>query len=163
MEESSRSRISCRELLNLHLVRVWYICCQFELKSDVDWIQQHFVGIWCQTKRVVCKCAHASSITLLCCPCSGKVDETKQAGFSGDSFLCWFWSSCWFLQVGKLKLSSYFSCIELHPADSAVFFNRFLVFPNMGQSLQSVMEEEEKLLSETAVLHLACRIVGVTH
>lgn len=55
-----------------------------------------------------------------------------------------------------------FHRLELHPSDS-LFFYRFLVFPNMGQSLQSVMEEEEKLLSETAVLHLACRIVGVAH
>lgn len=41
------------------------------------------------------------------------------------------------------------------------FSHRFLIFPNMGQSLQSVMEEENKLLSEKAVLHIACRIVGV--
>lgn len=31
----------------------------------------------------------------------------------------------------------------------------------MGQSLQSVMEEEDELLSERAVLQLACRIVSV--
>lgn len=31
----------------------------------------------------------------------------------------------------------------------------------MGRSLQSVMEEEKKLLSEAAVLQLTCRIVGV--
>ncbi|KAF3832603.1 hypothetical protein F7725_026268 [Dissostichus mawsoni] len=36
---------------------------------------------------------------------------------------------------------------------------RFLIFPNMGQSLHSVMEEEDELLSEKAVLQLACRIV----
>ncbi|XP_054469451.1 inactive serine/threonine-protein kinase VRK3 [Anoplopoma fimbria] len=38
---------------------------------------------------------------------------------------------------------------------------RFLIFPNMGQSLQSVMEEEAELLSEKAVLQLACRILDV--
>ncbi|XP_034726114.1 inactive serine/threonine-protein kinase VRK3 isoform X2 [Etheostoma cragini] len=38
---------------------------------------------------------------------------------------------------------------------------RFLIFPNMGQSLQSVMEEEDELLSEKAVLQLACRILDV--
>ncbi|XP_049455178.1 inactive serine/threonine-protein kinase VRK3 [Epinephelus fuscoguttatus] len=38
---------------------------------------------------------------------------------------------------------------------------RFLIFPNMGQSLQSIMEEENELLSEKAVLQLACRILDV--
>lgn len=40
-------------------------------------------------------------------------------------------------------------------------FYRFLIFSNMGQSLQSVMEEEKTLLPETTVLQLACRIVSV--
>ncbi|XP_041791239.1 inactive serine/threonine-protein kinase VRK3 isoform X2 [Chelmon rostratus] len=38
---------------------------------------------------------------------------------------------------------------------------RFLIFPSMGQSLQSVMEEEDELLSEQAVLQLACRTLDV--
>uniref|UniRef100_A0A8C4EZH4 Protein kinase domain-containing protein n=1 Tax=Dicentrarchus labrax TaxID=13489 RepID=A0A8C4EZH4_DICLA len=38
---------------------------------------------------------------------------------------------------------------------------RFLIFPNMGQSLESVMEEEDELLPEKAVLQLACRIIDV--
>ncbi|XP_021163468.2 inactive serine/threonine-protein kinase VRK3 isoform X1 [Fundulus heteroclitus] len=38
---------------------------------------------------------------------------------------------------------------------------RFLVFPNMGSSLQSVMEEGNGLLSEEAVLQLACRLLDV--
>uniref|UniRef100_UPI0037E92B5F serine/threonine-protein kinase VRK3 n=1 Tax=Semicossyphus pulcher TaxID=241346 RepID=UPI0037E92B5F len=38
---------------------------------------------------------------------------------------------------------------------------RFLIFPNMGQSLQSVMEQEAELLSEKTVLQLACRILDV--
>ncbi|XP_028428735.1 serine/threonine-protein kinase VRK3 isoform X1 [Perca flavescens] len=38
---------------------------------------------------------------------------------------------------------------------------RFLIFPNMGQSLQSVMEEEDELLPEKAVLQLGCRILDV--
>ncbi|XP_070849496.1 serine/threonine-protein kinase VRK3 [Chaetodon trifascialis] len=38
---------------------------------------------------------------------------------------------------------------------------RFLIFPSMGQSLQSVMEEEDELLSEKVVLQLACRILDV--
>ncbi|XP_015254836.1 PREDICTED: inactive serine/threonine-protein kinase VRK3 isoform X3 [Cyprinodon variegatus] len=38
---------------------------------------------------------------------------------------------------------------------------RFLVFPNMGCSLQSVLEEENEPLSERAVLQLACRILDV--
>ncbi|MEQ2228917.1 hypothetical protein ILYODFUR_013578 [Ilyodon furcidens] len=38
---------------------------------------------------------------------------------------------------------------------------RFLIFPNMGRSLQSVIEEENELLSEKAVLQLACRILDV--
>ncbi|XP_029943940.1 serine/threonine-protein kinase VRK3 isoform X2 [Salarias fasciatus] len=36
---------------------------------------------------------------------------------------------------------------------------RFLIFPSMGQSLQSIIEEENKLLSEKVVLQLACRIL----
>lgn len=43
----------------------------------------------------------------------------------------------------------------------AVCFYRFLIFPNMGRSLQSVMEEEDDLLSEKVVLQMACRIVSV--
>lgn len=39
--------------------------------------------------------------------------------------------------------------------------SRFLIFPDMGCSLQSVLEEENELLSEKAVLQLACRIVSV--
>ncbi|KAG8001522.1 Ras-related protein Rab-27A [Nibea albiflora] len=39
--------------------------------------------------------------------------------------------------------------------------HRFLIFPNMGQSLQSVMEEADDLLSEKVVLQLACRILDV--
>ncbi|XP_043994154.1 inactive serine/threonine-protein kinase VRK3 isoform X5 [Gambusia affinis] len=38
---------------------------------------------------------------------------------------------------------------------------RFLVFPDMGCSLQSILEEENELLSEMAVLQLACRILDV--
>ncbi|XP_040892154.1 inactive serine/threonine-protein kinase VRK3 [Toxotes jaculatrix] len=38
---------------------------------------------------------------------------------------------------------------------------RFLIFPNMGQSLQSVTEEENEFLSEKAVLQLACRLLDV--
>ncbi|XP_072320621.1 serine/threonine-protein kinase VRK3 isoform X2 [Eucyclogobius newberryi] len=38
---------------------------------------------------------------------------------------------------------------------------RFLVFPNMGQSLLSLMNKHNKLLSEATVLQLACRILDV--
>ncbi|XP_008403628.1 serine/threonine-protein kinase VRK3 isoform X1 [Poecilia reticulata] len=38
---------------------------------------------------------------------------------------------------------------------------RFLIFPDMGCSLQSILEEENELLSEKAVLQLACRILDV--
>uniref|UniRef100_H3C1N6 VRK serine/threonine kinase 3 n=1 Tax=Tetraodon nigroviridis TaxID=99883 RepID=H3C1N6_TETNG len=40
---------------------------------------------------------------------------------------------------------------------------RFLIFSDVGRSLQSVMEEEKMLLSETAVLQLACRILDALH
>ncbi|XP_056268817.1 inactive serine/threonine-protein kinase VRK3 isoform X1 [Pseudoliparis swirei] len=40
---------------------------------------------------------------------------------------------------------------------------RFLILPNMGASLQSVMENEAELPSEKTVLQLACRIVDVLH
>ncbi|XP_074522093.1 serine/threonine-protein kinase VRK3 isoform X2 [Halichoeres trimaculatus] len=50
------------------------------------------------------------------------------------------------------------SCAGFGPhADSY----RFLIFPNMGQCLQSVMEEENRPLSEKTVIQLACRIVDV--
>ncbi|XP_026233909.1 inactive serine/threonine-protein kinase VRK3 isoform X2 [Anabas testudineus] len=38
---------------------------------------------------------------------------------------------------------------------------RFLIFPNMGRSLQSVLEEENGFLSEKDVLQLGCRILDV--
>uniref|UniRef100_A0A6Q2X964 Protein kinase domain-containing protein n=1 Tax=Esox lucius TaxID=8010 RepID=A0A6Q2X964_ESOLU len=38
---------------------------------------------------------------------------------------------------------------------------RFLIFPNMGQTLQSFMDEGDVILSEKAVLQLACRILDV--
>lgn len=40
-------------------------------------------------------------------------------------------------------------------------FPRFLVFADMGQSLQAIMEEENELLTEQTVLQLAYRIVSV--
>lgn len=50
------------------------------------------------------------------------------------------------------------SCAGFGPhADSY----RFLIFPDMGRSLQSIMEEEDELLPEKAVLQLACRILDV--
>ncbi|KAL7406632.1 hypothetical protein ABVT39_023684 [Epinephelus coioides] len=41
------------------------------------------------------------------------------------------------------------------------FFCRFLIFPNMGQSLQSIMEGVNQLRSEKTVLQLACKILDV--
>ncbi|XP_015224018.2 serine/threonine-protein kinase VRK3 [Lepisosteus oculatus] len=38
---------------------------------------------------------------------------------------------------------------------------RFLIFHNMGQSLQSILDEKTLLLSEKAVLQLCCRILDV--
>uniref|UniRef100_A0A3P9KEX1 VRK serine/threonine kinase 3 n=2 Tax=Oryzias latipes TaxID=8090 RepID=A0A3P9KEX1_ORYLA len=38
---------------------------------------------------------------------------------------------------------------------------RFLIFPDMGRSLHSVIEKENKPLSEIVVLQLACRILDV--
>ncbi|XP_029000422.1 inactive serine/threonine-protein kinase VRK3 isoform X2 [Betta splendens] len=38
---------------------------------------------------------------------------------------------------------------------------RFLIFPDMGQTLHSIIEEEDDLLSEKDVLHLAYRILDV--
>ncbi|XP_067342365.1 inactive serine/threonine-protein kinase VRK3 isoform X1 [Channa argus] len=38
---------------------------------------------------------------------------------------------------------------------------RFLIFPNMGRSLQSVIEEKNECLSEKVVLQLTCRILDV--
>ncbi|KAM4593502.1 serine/threonine-protein kinase VRK3 isoform 1-T1 [Odontesthes bonariensis] len=38
---------------------------------------------------------------------------------------------------------------------------RFLIFPDMGRSLHSVIEEQNELLSEKVVLQLACRILDV--
>lgn len=54
-------------------------------------------------------------------------------------------------------------CINLSFGFTSFFFlcHRFLIFPNMGQSLQSVIEEEEDHLSEKTVLQLACRLVSV--
>lgn len=39
--------------------------------------------------------------------------------------------------------------------------SRFLVFADMGQSLQAIMQEENELLTEKTVLQLAYRIVSV--
>ncbi|KAI3377875.1 hypothetical protein L3Q82_009011, partial [Scortum barcoo] len=60
------------------------------------------------------------------------------------------------LKLNKMDFLGIPSCVGfgLH-ADS----HRFLIFPHMGQSLQSVMEEEAQLLSEKTVLQLACRIL----
>ncbi|KAK0150040.1 Inactive serine/threonine-protein kinase VRK3 [Merluccius polli] len=38
---------------------------------------------------------------------------------------------------------------------------RFLIFPSMGQTLLSILEDRGTLLSETVVLQLACRILDV--
>ncbi|XP_034536397.1 inactive serine/threonine-protein kinase VRK3 [Notolabrus celidotus] len=61
------------------------------------------------------------------------------------------------IKLNKMDFLGIPSCIGFGPhADSY----RFLIFPNMGQCLQSVMGEEEKL-SEKTVLQLACRILDV--
>ncbi|XP_044050823.1 inactive serine/threonine-protein kinase VRK3 isoform X4 [Siniperca chuatsi] len=62
------------------------------------------------------------------------------------------------IKQNKMDFLGIPSCVGFGPhADSY----RFLIFPSMGQSLQSVMEEEDELLSEEAVLQLACRILDV--
>uniref|UniRef100_A0A671YKY3 VRK serine/threonine kinase 3 n=1 Tax=Sparus aurata TaxID=8175 RepID=A0A671YKY3_SPAAU len=62
------------------------------------------------------------------------------------------------IKQNKMDFLGIPSCVGFGPhADSY----RFLIFPDMGQSLQSVMEEEDELLSETVVLQLACRILDV--
>uniref|UniRef100_A0A8C9V2A1 VRK serine/threonine kinase 3 n=1 Tax=Scleropages formosus TaxID=113540 RepID=A0A8C9V2A1_SCLFO len=38
---------------------------------------------------------------------------------------------------------------------------RFLIFPNMGRTLQSLLEEQGELLSQKAVLQLACHMLDV--
>ncbi|KAM4744463.1 serine/threonine-protein kinase VRK3 [Anableps anableps] len=62
------------------------------------------------------------------------------------------------IKQNKLDFLGIPSCVGfgLH-ADSY----RFLIFPDMGCSLQSVLEEEDMLLSEKVVLQLACRILDV--
>lgn len=60
-------------------------------------------------------------------------------------------SSFWSLSSEKTSLTLMCCCLSY----------RFLIFSNMGGSLQSFLEEEKKLLSEATVLQLACRIVGV--
>lgn len=40
-------------------------------------------------------------------------------------------------------------------------FLRFLVFADMGQSLQAIMEEESDQLTEKTVLQIAYRVVSV--
>ncbi|XP_045888426.1 inactive serine/threonine-protein kinase VRK3 isoform X2 [Micropterus dolomieu] len=60
------------------------------------------------------------------------------------------------IKQNKMDFLGIPSCVGFGPhADSY----RFLIFPSMGQSLRSVMEEEDELLSEKAVLQLACRII----
>ncbi|XP_018523396.1 inactive serine/threonine-protein kinase VRK3 isoform X1 [Lates calcarifer] len=62
------------------------------------------------------------------------------------------------IRQNKMDFLGIPSCVGFGPhADSY----RFLIFPNMGQSLQSVIEEEDGFLSEKAVLHLACRLLDV--
>ncbi|KAK1891311.1 Inactive serine/threonine-protein kinase VRK3 [Dissostichus eleginoides] len=69
-------------------------------------------------------------------------------------------SSSWELKMAESSLSRTF-CKELLNLCQWTESYRFLIFPNMGQSLHSVMEEEDELLSEKAVLQLACRILDV--
>ncbi|XP_070763655.1 serine/threonine-protein kinase VRK3 [Enoplosus armatus] len=62
------------------------------------------------------------------------------------------------IKQNKMDFLGIPSCVGFGPhADSY----RFLIFPSMGQTLQSVMEEEDELLSEKAVLQLTCRILDV--
>ncbi|KAK5873930.1 hypothetical protein PBY51_018925 [Eleginops maclovinus] len=62
------------------------------------------------------------------------------------------------IKQNKMDFLGIPSCVGFGPHAESY---RFLIFPNMGQSLLSVMEEEDELLSEKAVLQLACRILDV--
>ncbi|KPP70836.1 hypothetical protein Z043_110298 [Scleropages formosus] len=42
-----------------------------------------------------------------------------------------------------------------------LWLHRFLIFPNMGRTLQSLLEEQGELLSQKAVLQLACHMLDV--
>lgn len=79
-------------------------------------------------------------------------------GLHADSYRC---EKC--IWIFTHKVYTYMKEFYFNLGGSAIcfFFNRFLIFPNMGQSLQSVMEDEDELLPEKAALQLACRIVGV--
>uniref|UniRef100_A0AAQ4QY32 VRK serine/threonine kinase 3 n=1 Tax=Gasterosteus aculeatus aculeatus TaxID=481459 RepID=A0AAQ4QY32_GASAC len=65
------------------------------------------------------------------------------------------------IKQNKMDFLGIPSCVGfgLH-AESYRCENVFLIFPNMGQSLQSAIEKEAELPSEKAVLQLACRIVS---
>nr|XP_020516887.1 inactive serine/threonine-protein kinase VRK3 [Labrus bergylta]XP_020516892.1 inactive serine/threonine-protein kinase VRK3 [Labrus bergylta]XP_020516898.1 inactive serine/threonine-protein kinase VRK3 [Labrus bergylta] len=62
------------------------------------------------------------------------------------------------IKLNKMDFLGIPSCVGFGPHAESY---RFLVFPNMGQCLQSVMMEKGELLSEKAVLQLACRILDV--
>ncbi|XP_056230044.1 inactive serine/threonine-protein kinase VRK3 [Seriola aureovittata] len=62
------------------------------------------------------------------------------------------------IKQNKLDFLGIPSCAGFGPhADSY----RFLIFPNMGQSLQSIIEDEDDFLTEKAVLQLASRLLDV--
>ncbi|XP_071344435.1 serine/threonine-protein kinase VRK3 isoform X2 [Trachinotus anak] len=62
------------------------------------------------------------------------------------------------IKQNKMDFLGIPSCVGFGPHSDSY---RFLIFPNMGQSLQSVIEEEDDFLSEKAVLQLSCRLLDV--
>ncbi|XP_062278242.1 inactive serine/threonine-protein kinase VRK3 isoform X1 [Scomber scombrus] len=62
------------------------------------------------------------------------------------------------IKQNKMDFLGIPSCVGFGPHAESY---RFLIFPSIGQSLQSVMEEGNQLLSEKVVLQLACRILDV--
>ncbi|XP_053173776.1 inactive serine/threonine-protein kinase VRK3 [Scomber japonicus] len=62
------------------------------------------------------------------------------------------------IKQNKMDFLGIPSCVGFGPHAESY---RFLIFPSIGQSLQSVMEEGNQLLSEKVVLQLTCRILDV--
>ena len=92
---------------------------------------------------------------------SGKVDQKQQAGFPRTALLCGLRSPCTPIQVRSGYLSwLFFSFHSSVLVRLLCVFGRFLIFPSMGQTLQSILESQATLPSERTVLQLACRIVS---
>lgn len=163
MEDSSMCRTFCREPLNLLLVReagldsiTAYLTCDF-LFHGAECLEQESVALF--FKKTIRKQGRLLWNKTFVSAVDKWVKQNKMDFLGIPSCLGFGLHAESYRSENRETWENW---IWLFITSSNVFyFPRFLVFADMGQSLQAIMEEEGDRLTEKTVLQLAYRIVRI--